>query len=135
MTEALDPRYAQFGALIPIAKYGKTGLPRPHLMKLGQGVNVVRGGARDAVNLGPTGKPLTAVLPAGRTIESREIANIARPEKDYLKSRGLPTESDFDVSGYPELDERRAQLIAAAYQAMKNDPTNPAVRCVIRSNG
>jgi len=127
MPEALDPMYAQFGALIPIAKYGKTGLQTAPY-EAGKGVNVVRGGARDAENLGPTGKPLTAVLPDGRRIESREIANIARAEKDYLKSRGLPTESEFDVSGYPELDERRAQLIAAAYQEMKNDPTNPAVR-------
>ena len=127
MPEALDPLYAQVGALAPIARYGRTGFAQAPY-EAGQGVNVVRGGALDAENLGPTGKPLTAVLPDGRRIESREIANIARAEKDYLKSRGLPTESEFDVSGYPELDERRAQLIAAAYQEMKNDPTNPAVR-------
>ena len=125
--EALDPMYAQFGALVPIARYGKTGFAQAPY-ESGQDVNVVRGGELYAENLGPTGKPLTVLLPSGRRIESREIANIARAEKDYLKSRGLPTESEFDVSGYPEIDERRAQLIAAAYQEMKNDPTNPAVR-------
>jgi len=94
----------------------------------GRGVNVVRGGPKAAGNIGPSGKPLTAVLPDGRRIESREIGNIARAEQKYLEGRGLPIESEFDVSGYPELNETRAKLIAAAYEQMKNDPTNPAVR-------
>jgi len=115
------------GTFSKIAAFGRgTRALAPY--EAGGGVNVVRGGPKAAGNIGPSGKPLTAVLPDGRRIESREIGNIARAEQKYLEGRGLPIESEFDVSGYPELNETRAKLIAAAYEQMKNDPTNPAVR-------
>jgi hypothetical protein len=61
-------------------------------------------------------------------VEARPIAEIQNAASRYMKDRGIDAGDGYDVTGYPELNKDRARLVAAAYQQMKDDPTNPAVR-------
>ena len=134
--EALDPMYAQFGALVPIARYGKTGFAqapvRVGAQTSSQGGLVEAAGRGAETNLGPTGRPLSTIIPTGAgeavRVEARPIAEIQNAASRYMKDRGINAGDGYDVTGYPELNKDRARLVAAAYQQMKDDPTNPAVR-------
>jgi hypothetical protein len=65
-------------------------------------------------------------LPEGGRFEARPISPIEQAASDYMRSRG---ERDFKpLASYPEFSDERARAIALAYDQMKNDPQNPAVK-------
>ena len=71
------------------------------------------------------GKPSTVEMPSGEKFEARPISEIENAARKYMADRGMDTKG-FD--SYPPFSEERARVIAAAYDMMANDPTNPAVR-------
>ena len=74
---------------------------------------------------GPSGKPSTVKMPSGEEFDARPISQIEQAAKSYMQSRNM------DVSGfseYPPFSEGRAKLIAAAYDMMPHDPSNPLVK-------
>jgi hypothetical protein len=75
--------------------------------------------------LGPSGKPSTVGMPDGARYDAKPINAIEQAAKDYMQSVGIDARA-FDE--YPEFSEERARLIAAAYDMMPNDPSNPLVR-------
>lgn len=74
---------------------------------------------------GPSGKPSTVGMPDGTRYDAKPINAIEQSAKDYMKSIGVDSRA-FDE--YPEFSEERARLIAAAYDMMPNDPSNPLVK-------
>ena len=125
-----------YGGLSKIAQYGKTGFAqapvRVGAQTSSQGGLVEAAGRGSETNLGPTGRPLSTIIPTGAgdavRVEARPIAEIQDAASRYMKDRGIDSGDGYDVTGYPELNKDRARLVAAAYQQMKDDPTNPAVR-------
>lgn len=71
------------------------------------------------------GKPSTVEMPSGEKFEARPISEIENAARKYMADRGMDTKG-FD--SYPPFSEERARMIAAAYDMMADDPTNPAVR-------
>ena len=78
----------------------------------------------DVNMVGKAGKP-AAVKIDGERYSSREIAEIKRAEENYIKEAGIDVP---DYLRYPDQDEKRAKLIAAAYERMKNNPDDPEVK-------
>ena len=78
----------------------------------------------DVKMLPKEGKP-AAVKIDGERYSSREIAEIKVAEEKYIKDLGLEVPDYFR---YPDQDATRAKLIAAAYEKMKNNPTDPDVK-------
>ena len=78
----------------------------------------------DVNMVGKAGKP-AAVRIDGERYSSREIAEIKRAEENYIKEAGIDVP---DYLRYPDQDEKRAKLIAAAYERMKNNPDDPEVK-------
>ena len=78
----------------------------------------------DVNMVGKAGKP-AAVRIDGERYSSREIAEIKRAEENYIKAAGRDVP---DYLRYPDQDEKRATLIAAAYERMKNNPDDPEVK-------
>jgi hypothetical protein len=72
----------------------------------------------------PAGRPSVVRMPGGEGFDARPINDLEAAARDYMRARGM---SDEVFSEYPAFSEERARLIAAAYDQMKNDPTNPAV--------
>lgn len=77
----------------------------------------------DVNMVGKAGKP-AAVRIDGERYSSREIAEIKNAEEKYLKEAGIEVP---DYIRYPKQDEKRAKLIAAAYEKMQNNPNDPEV--------
>ena len=73
---------------------------------------------------GPSGKPSTVGMPDGQRYDAKPINAIEQSARDYMQSVGLDPRA-FDE--YPEFSEERGRLIAAAYDMMPNDPSNPLV--------
>tara|TARA_R110002124_G_C8880934_1_gene508438 strand:+ start:41 stop:1279 length:1239 start_codon:yes stop_codon:yes gene_type:complete len=73
---------------------------------------------------GAGGKPSTVGLPDGQRYDAKPINAIEQSARDYMQSRGMDT-SAFDE--YPEFSEERGRLIAAAYDMMPHDPSDPLV--------
>jgi len=125
-----------YGGLSQLAqqssRLAKTAPVRVGAQTPSQGGLVEAAGRGAETNLGPTGRPLSTVIPTeGRgavRVEARPIAEIQNAASRYMKERGIDAGDGYDVTGYPELNKDRARLVAAAYQQMKDDPTNPAVR-------
>lgn len=78
----------------------------------------------DANMVGKAGKP-SAVRIDDERFSSREIAEIKNAEEKYLKDQGIDVPDYFR---YPDQDKKRAQLIAAAYEKMQNNPNDPKVK-------
>lgn len=74
---------------------------------------------------GPAGKPSTVGMPDGARYDAKPINVIEQSARDYMKSAGIDARV-FDE--YPPFSEERARLIAAAYDMMPNDPSNPLVK-------
>lgn len=72
----------------------------------------------------PTGRPSSVKMPSGDSFDARPINDLEAAARDYMSARGI---NDEGFSQYPAFSEERARLIAAAYDQMKNDPTNPEV--------
>jgi hypothetical protein len=77
----------------------------------------------DVNMVGKAGKP-AAVRINDERYSSREIAEIKNAEEKYLKEAGIEVP---DYIRYPKQDEKRAKLIAAAYEKMQNNPNDPEV--------
>ena len=78
----------------------------------------------DVNNLPEIGRPAAVGLPDQGRFSSRPIAEVARSSDKYIEGAGLLSPRYLE---YPEMNAERARLIAAAYQEMKHDPTNPRV--------
>ena len=74
---------------------------------------------------GVPGKPSQFALPGGLLYDAKPINEIEQAAIDYMQRRGMDTSS---MQSYPAFSEERARLIAAAYDMMRDDPQNPAVR-------
>jgi hypothetical protein len=72
------------------------------------------------------GKPAAVDIPLVGRVESKPIVSIEEAAADYMRKRGRPGE--HVVEAFPELDKERARRIAEAYDVMKHDPTDPAVK-------
>lgn len=72
----------------------------------------------------PAGRPSIVRMPGGEGFDARPINDLEAAARDYMRARGI---NDEGFSEYPAFSEDRARLIAAAYDQMKNDPTNPEV--------
>jgi len=75
--------------------------------------------------VGAANKPSTVGMPDGSRYDAKPINAIEQSARDYMKSVGIDARA-FDE--YPEFSEERARLIAAAYDMMPNDPSNPLVK-------
>ena len=80
--------------------------------------------AAPAGYVGPANRPPNVSI-LGERFEARPISEIEEAAKSYMNRRGLDI---GPIDAYPEFSEERARLIAAAYDQMAEDPTNPAVR-------
>jgi len=72
----------------------------------------------------PRGRPSEFAL-SGSRYEARPISAIEEAATDYMNRRGMDTSP---ITEYPEFSEDRARYIAAAYDQMKHDPSNPDVK-------
>lgn len=75
--------------------------------------------------VGPSGRPNVVRIPDAGEFEARAINPIEQAAREYMERRGMDT---TPLSSYPKQDPERGRLIGAAYEAMKDDPYNPAVR-------
>lgn len=73
---------------------------------------------------GPQGKPSTVGMPGGQRYDAKPINAIEQSARDYMQSVGLDARA-FDE--FPEFSEERGRLIAAAYDMMPNNPSDPLV--------
>ena len=73
---------------------------------------------------GPQGKPSTVGMPSGQRYDAKPINAIEQSARDYMQSVGVDARA-FDE--FPEFSEERGRLIAAAYDMMPNDPSDPLV--------
>lgn len=71
------------------------------------------------------GQPSVVKIPGHGELEARPIPQIEAAAREYAQSRGRPYEV---AAGFDPLDIERSKRIAAAYEAMRNDPHDPAVR-------
>jgi len=78
----------------------------------------------DVNMLSRPGKP-AAVRIDDERYSSRDIAQVKAAEEKYLKDQGIDVP---DYLRYPDQDEKRAKLIAAAYEKMQNNPDDPKVK-------
>jgi len=75
--------------------------------------------------VGQAGKPSNVAMPDGGRYDAKPISAIEQSARDYMRSVGVDNRA-FDE--YPPFSEGRARLIAAAYDMMPNDPSNPLVK-------
>lgn len=124
------------GALGALNFVGGGGLLSKMAPRVGKGVSSVADAARDAYVYGERlrapggytailGRPSVVSMPEGGTYSAMPISPIESAARDYMTARGMDT---TPLMGYPRQSPERAQLIAAAYDAMKSDPSNPAVK-------
>jgi hypothetical protein len=73
---------------------------------------------------GPAGRPSSVGI-LGEQFEARPISAIEDAATEYMRRRGLDTSP---MTEYPAFSEDRARYIAAAYDQMRHDPSNPDVR-------
>ena len=78
----------------------------------------------DVNMLSRPGKPAAVKIDDER-YSSRDIAQVKAAEEKYLKDQGIDVP---DYLRYPDQDEKRAKLIAAAYEKMQNNPDDPKVK-------
>ncbi len=71
------------------------------------------------------GQPGIIKLPGIGEVEARPIPQIQAAARDYAHSKGRPYEQ---AASFEPIDVERGRRIAAAYDAMKHDPTNPDVK-------
>lgn len=71
------------------------------------------------------GQPRALKIPGHGEVEARPIPQIEAAAQAYAKAQGRPY---YEPASMPPLDEARAKRIADAFDAMKHDPTDPAVR-------
>ena len=74
--------------------------------------------------VGPLGKP-SKVNILGESYEARPISAIEDAAAEYMRKRGMDASP---IESYPAFSEERGRLIAAAYDQMKHDPSNPDVK-------
>jgi len=74
--------------------------------------------------VGPSGRPSNVSI-VGSQFEARPISAIEDAATDYMRRRGMDTSP---MTEYPQFSDERARYIAAAYDQMRHDPTNPDVR-------
>jgi len=72
-----------------------------------------------------SGKPSMVSIPDIGPVEARPVNPIEQAAKEYMDYRGMDASP---LTSYPRQDPERGRLIAAAYDMMKDDPSNPAVR-------
>lgn len=73
---------------------------------------------------GASGKPSTVGMPDGQRYDAMPINAIERSARDYMRSVGMDSRA-FDE--FPEFSEERGRLIAAAYDMMPSNPSDPLV--------
>ena len=136
------------GVAAPMAVAGRAGIPvakaiQEGLLGFSNGAarQMVRGpasaaqAAADTYQVGgrlsapsgytaPRGRPSEFAL-SGNRYEARPISAIEEAATDYMNRRGMDTSP---ITEYPEFSEDRARYIAAAYDQMKHDPSNPDVK-------
>lgn len=78
----------------------------------------------DVMNLPEAGRPAAVAIPDSGRFSSRPIAEVSRSADEYTDRIGLLSPRFLE---YPVMDVDRARLVAAAYDQMKHDPTNPEV--------
>ena len=78
----------------------------------------------DVMNLPEAGRPAAVAIPDSGRFSSRPIAEVTRSGEEYMDRVGLLSPRFLE---FPNQDTDRARLIAAAYEDMKHDPTNPEV--------
>lgn len=71
------------------------------------------------------GQPRTVKIPGYGEIEARPIPQVEAAHREYAEKNGLPAGRPMEL---PKLDPERARRIAAAFDAMEHNPTDPAVR-------
>ena len=109
----------QIGVIDKAAEFG--GLvkrSRPYL--LGESLET----NPDVMNLSEAGRPAAVAIPDSGRFSSRPIAEVSRSADEYTDRIGLLSPRFLE---YPVMDVDRARLVAAAYDQMKHDPTNPEV--------
>lgn len=79
----------------------------------------------DVMNLPEAGRPAAVAIPDSGRFSSRPIAEVTRSGEEYMDRVGLLSPRYLE---FPDQDADRARLIAAAYDDMKHDPTNPEVQ-------
>lgn len=72
-----------------------------------------------------SGKPSMVSIPDIGPVEARPVNPIEQAAKEYMNYRGMDASP---LTSYPRQDPERGRLIAAAYDMMKDDPSNPVVR-------
>lgn len=70
------------------------------------------------------GKPDNVKIPGVGELPAHPIKEFEDVAAQFAKRHG----NEYPITQYPEFDEDRARQIAAAYEAMKHDPTDPKVR-------
>ena len=74
--------------------------------------------------VGPAGRPSQVGI-LGEYYEARPISAIEDAAAEYMRKRGMDASP---IESYPAFSEERGRLIAAAYDQMKHDPSNPDVK-------
>lgn len=75
--------------------------------------------------MAPEGKPETVKIPGIGEVEARPIGLLDRLAEEYNAAAGL---GPHRVEAFPEFDEDRARRIAAAFDRMQHNPSDPRVR-------
>jgi len=128
------------GVAAPMAVAGRAGMPVAQAVQeslLGGSMRVpsaanaaadtYRVGQRLAAPsgyVGPAGRPSDVNI-LGSRFEARPISAIEDAATDYMRRRGMDT---TPMTEYPQFSDERARYIAAAYDQMRHDPTNPDVK-------
>jgi hypothetical protein len=114
------PKYAEGGEVRAFSDGGIKGkivsLGRGALRRIGEGT-----GYKSV-----PGKPATVEIPTIGRVETLPIPQLEGAASDYMQRIGRPGE--HVIGEYPEFDEDLARRIARAYDEMKHDPSDPAVR-------
>lgn len=72
------------------------------------------------------GKPSVVDIPGYGRVEARPIAPLMDAADSYMRSAGRP--GQHEIGAFPPFDEDRARRIARAFEVMRHDPADPAVR-------
>jgi len=83
-------------------------------------------GKLTAVSRETPGKPSSLLIPGRGRVEAAPIKELEDAASGYMTSRGVP--DAHRIEAFPEFDEEKAAKIAEAFERMKHNPNDPAVR-------
>lgn len=123
--------FGTFAAMAPLMMVGGPRVPTRQRAPAGIGdtaAAVYEIGDRLAAPGGytaPVGRPSTVRIPGAGEFQARPVNPIEQAAREYMERRGMDT---TPLGSYPRQDPTRTRLIASAYDMMRHDPNDPAVR-------